>query len=96
MHSYFTQSTNWRDYDVFEALKEKTFFSSCFGVTELATRYRKLVGQLENIEENVLEILFVSHIVPNNVILQSNNNFHLERICRYFFVGKRYRSFLIS
>jgi uncharacterized protein with ATP-grasp and redox domains len=64
MHTYFTQTKNWKSYDVFHAQKESTFRSSQAAVVELATRYRQIVGAIgssgaEEEEEEKAKLLFM-------------------------------------
>lgn len=51
----------WADFDIFDRLKQSTFESSLYGVTELALRYRSLKSQLEKRsadDDETLKLLF--------------------------------------
>lgn len=48
MSTFFSQSTHWKDYDVFNRQKVNTFRSSRPAVLELASRYKELVQDLRS------------------------------------------------
>lgn len=64
IHAFFLEHTEWRNYDIFERLKNKTFRQSELGVLELSKRYEVLNKQLttEKVDDESLQILFSEFI----------------------------------
>ncbi|SCU86310.1 LAMI_0D01442g1_1 [Lachancea mirantina] len=58
MNVLFQAFNSWREFDIFNRLKQSTFHSSLFGVVELAIRYKNLKTQLNGADQEMLEILF--------------------------------------
>jgi hypothetical protein len=52
MHTLFSMSEHWKDYDVFARQKIKTFRSSRPAVVELAAKYKQLILQILGEDEN--------------------------------------------
>ncbi|ODQ76981.1 hypothetical protein BABINDRAFT_163887 [Babjeviella inositovora NRRL Y-12698] len=58
-HIAFVQQPLWKDYDVFNRLKQETFKSSEAGVVELAVRYQQLHAELQHeVSVESLKLLF--------------------------------------
>lgn len=57
---FFAYQPLWREFDIFDMVKQSTFKSSLHGVAELAFRYKSLCGQLESAgqDEEALKLLF--------------------------------------
>ena len=56
IHTLFSKSTHWKNYDIFAKQKISTFRSSRAGVLELATRYQELVTQLSSKSTEEIEV----------------------------------------
>ncbi|SCW02478.1 LAFE_0F07316g1_1 [Lachancea fermentati] len=54
----FRARSGWRDFDIFNRVKQATFQSSTLGVVELANRYRQLKSQLDSANPESLQLLF--------------------------------------
>lgn len=54
----FRSYASWREFDIFNRVKQSTFQSSMVGVVELAVRYQKLQSQLESADSEAIELLF--------------------------------------
>lgn len=66
VNAFFKLQPLWRDFDIFNGLKQSTFKASFHGVVELAIRYKNLLPQLQKLDkvkdEEVLNLLFKEFI----------------------------------